>query len=581
MRRHRFARRSVALASALAGAVPLSGLIVATNPSIAGASISIVSDASIFDPERIVSGPDGALWFTDRINDSVGRITTSGAVTIFTDPSINYPRDITPGPDGALWFANHDNDSIGRITTAGVVSNFTDATISVPWDITAGPDGALWFPNSGIDSIGRITTAGVVTNFTDPAISTPLSIAAGPDGALWFTNFSGSIGRITTSGSVTKFSDSRVSQPGDIEVGPDGALWFANFGNDSIGRITTAGVVSIFTDPSISGPFDLTSGPDNALWFTNATNDSIGRITTSGSVTNFTDSSVSGPRAIGSGPDGALWFANVGHQTIPTGNKSIGRFPLPKATDTCSTTQSCLAAVNVVASASSPSESVVVTGKPNGAKGTVKVKLAPGTLACPTVPPGTRAVGTLTNTGFSKKTKLRLTVTLRHATGTSAAQVCFRKKQPFKSQSPATSKPGGGSGLLLGCKATKNVAPCVLSSKYVDTSVVVTFVVPGGDPDFSIQWPAGSRQSWLSQFGQGTVGKRFAAQLQVKGGVAPYRWKVMSGKLPKGITLNASTGAIAGTPSATGKFPVVVQATDVQRKTTKPEKVPIVINARP
>jgi len=32
---------------------------------------------------------------------------------------------ITAGSDGALWFTNYDNSSIGRITTAGVVTNDT------------------------------------------------------------------------------------------------------------------------------------------------------------------------------------------------------------------------------------------------------------------------------------------------------------------------------------------------------------------------------------------------------------------------------------------------------------------------
>ena len=35
------------------------------------------------------------------------------------------PTGITAGPDGALWFTNSGNDSIGRITVAGVVTNFT------------------------------------------------------------------------------------------------------------------------------------------------------------------------------------------------------------------------------------------------------------------------------------------------------------------------------------------------------------------------------------------------------------------------------------------------------------------------
>jgi virginiamycin B lyase len=120
-------------------------------------------------------------------------------VSNFTDPSISAPNGITLGPDGALWFTNNANNSIGRITTAGSVTSYTDATISGSGGIAVGSDGALWFTNFRNGSIGRITTAGRVTNYTDASINIPDTIAPGPDGALWFTNHgNGSIGRITT-----------------------------------------------------------------------------------------------------------------------------------------------------------------------------------------------------------------------------------------------------------------------------------------------------------------------------------------------------------------------------------------------
>ena len=61
----------------------------------------------------------GARGSPTRIHFSIGRITTTGMVTNYTDPSINNPLGITAGPDGALWFTNHGNDSIGRITPIG------------------------------------------------------------------------------------------------------------------------------------------------------------------------------------------------------------------------------------------------------------------------------------------------------------------------------------------------------------------------------------------------------------------------------------------------------------------------------
>ncbi len=302
----------------------------------AGITISNYTDPSIDGPDAIVSGPDGALWFTNNYNSSIGRITTGGSVSNFAPGLWDNPDGIAVGPDGALWisseaccFGSSPGDSlIGRLTTGGEATTFVGGQQET--DITTGPDGALWFTDADTDSsIGRITTSGVVTQYTDPTIDFPHSITTGPDGALWFTNSNNSIGRITTDGVVTNYTDPSIDAPQGITTGPDGALWFTNGYGNSIGRITTAGVITNYTDPSIDFPQDITTGPDGALWFTNVFNNSIGRITTAGVVTNYTDPSIDTPQDLTTGPDGALWFTNQG-------NNSIGRLALSPTAPTIS-----------------------------------------------------------------------------------------------------------------------------------------------------------------------------------------------------------------------------------------------------
>ncbi len=57
----------------------------------------------------------------------------------------------------------------------------------------------------------------------------------------------------------------------------------------------------------------------------------------------------------------------------------------------------------------------------------------------------------------------------------------------------------------------------------------------------------------------GVVGESYAATLAASGGSPPYTWSVASGTLPAGLSLNASTGAIGGIPTAAGTTSVTVR----------------------
>jgi len=58
------------------------------------------------------------------------------------------------------------------------------------------------------------------------------------------------------------------------------------------------------------------------------------------------------------------------------------------------------------------------------------------------------------------------------------------------------------------------------------------------------------------------VNQAYTYSLLAAGGTAPYRWSISSGALPAGITLNTTTGIIAGTPTASGTSAFAVSLTD-------------------
>jgi Putative Ig domain len=66
-----------------------------------------------------------------------------------------------------------------------------------------------------------------------------------------------------------------------------------------------------------------------------------------------------------------------------------------------------------------------------------------------------------------------------------------------------------------------------------------------------------------------TVGTAYSQTLTASGGTTPYTWAVTSGALPVGLSLNASTGVISGTPT-TASTPAAVQFTVTDSATPTP-----------
>jgi RHS repeat-associated protein len=79
--------------------------------------------------------------------------------------------------------------------------------------------------------------------------------------------------------------------------------------------------------------------------------------------------------------------------------------------------------------------------------------------------------------------------------------------------------------------------------------------------------PAGPATTQLqitaASLNDGTVGQAYSATLGATGGTTAYSWSITSGTLPGGLSLNASTGTISGTPTTVvGPVDVTFQVTD-------------------
>ncbi len=100
--------------------------------------------------------------------------------------------------------------------------------------------------------------------------------------------------------------------------------------------------------------------------------------------------------------------------------------------------------------------------------------------------------------------------------------------------------------------ATVGTASITVLNPGPSTSNALTFTISG--PGLTI--------TTNSPLPQGTVGTSYSQTIAASGGTAPYTWSLSSGSLPTGLTLNAGTGTISGTPSAVGNTTFTVRVSD-------------------
>ena len=139
---------------------------------------------------------------------------------------------------------------------------------------------------------------------------------------------------------------------------------------------------------------------------------------------------------------------------------------------------------------------------------------------------------------------------------------------------------------VASCNSTGDSAQCS-SGSYGSITPGGLYSAPTGAPFYatsyviadwagSANWPAGTSPTGFATFTiastpleittqslpSGQVGTVYSAALVTSGGVPPYTWSLASGNLPSGLTLNASTGVISGTPTTPGTSNFAVKVTD-------------------
>jgi virginiamycin B lyase len=394
------ARARLALLTALTLLVGPLLVVTGTTPAHAAVSVFPVptSNAGL---GRIVTAPDGNMWFVEEDTNKIGRITPAGEIAEFNLPATTTGSvdgsvmDLDVAPNGVVWVTydyGRKAVSIDPTTANGQVYGLYPES---PYGgaVRVGPDGAVWITmNYDESGIMRIVP-GQPYSWTDNAPECEDVLGEAADGTMWCQGgHAGGLDTVVRVGAdansgTTYPLPSDATYPNALAAGPVGSIWFTRSSSGtiftspnsgSVGYLDAAsGGTQIWQTGSRTAPQDLVKGPDNQMWFTNAgAAPGIGHISATGvgaisSVGNYE------PTSLTFGPDGAIWFTDAKNNVI-----------VRVTTDQVATTNIDLGngvTMTAPTAPTPPPAAAATAGKLPKAKGVTKVKKGKVTVpvSCP------------------------------------------------------------------------------------------------------------------------------------------------------------------------------------------------------
>lgn len=260
-------------------------------------------------PTNAVRDTSGNIYVTDRLNNTIRKITPEGVVSTFagapgdgaptfrdgtgTNARFFRPSGIAIDSLSNLYVADTNNHVIRKITPGGVVTTFAGmsgvsgssngkgnkASFSFPYGIAASTSNYLYVTDTGNHMIRQVTTGQIVSTIagltatpgatdglrTNARFNSPTSICTGASNIFYVTDTDNhTIRKVTASGGVSTFvglstvagtqngtaRSARFNSPQGItclrETPTIQTFYVADTNNHAIRKITSTGIVTTF-----------------------------------------------------------------------------------------------------------------------------------------------------------------------------------------------------------------------------------------------------------------------------------------------------------------------------------------------
>ena len=236
-----------------------------------------------------------------------------------------HPHDPAVGADGALWFTEQMQNKIGRLDPA--TGEFKEFSLRVadsgPHGLVSDPAGNIWFTGNFAGYIGKLDPhTGAVTEFKTPANGKeddPHTAVFDSHGTLWFTmQVANLVGRLDPkTGKVeVKQAPTPNSHPYGIAINSKGEPVFCEFNSNKLARINPKTMeITEYALPATARPRRMAIDSADRVYFTDYAAGNLGLLDPATGKVQMWPSpggAQSAPYGIVITPDGMVWYSESG-----------------------------------------------------------------------------------------------------------------------------------------------------------------------------------------------------------------------------------------------------------------------------
>lgn len=230
-------------------------------------------------PHDPAVGSDGALWFTEQMQNKIGRLdpATGNFKEYPLKTSDSGPHGLVADSSGNIWFTGNFAAYIGKLDPqSGAVTEYKipDANAEDPHTPVFDSRGVLWFTLQVANMVGRLDPrSGKIDLETVPTKNShPYGMAINSKGIPFFCEFAtNKIARIDpASMQITEYLLPEGVRPRRIAIDSKDRIYFTDYRSGHLGRLDPAsGAAQTWPSPGGPGsnPYGITITPDGLIWY--------------------------------------------------------------------------------------------------------------------------------------------------------------------------------------------------------------------------------------------------------------------------------------------------------------------------